>query len=223
MKRILIQIPVLFLGAISLSTSSFAQTTERHIVKQVIDGDTIELQDGAIVRYIGIDTPESVDTSKPVGYYAPEAANANKKLVEGKKVRLEYDEERTDRYGRTLAYVYVDYNGKEIFVNAFLVLNGYARAVRYPPNTKYADLFTANQNEAYDFNRGVWAVEEDHRAHVSPQNEEVNKEVAVFFTKSGAKYHLAGCRYLLGGSIAITLENAKKILEPCKVCKPQGR
>lgn len=112
-----------------------------YLVTRVIDGDTIVLANGIHVRYIGIDTPESDES----GY--KEATEANRELVEGKKVRLEYDVERKEKtnewklkiYGppRTLAYVYVD----GIFVNAWLVENGYARASPYPPNVKYKELF----------------------------------------------------------------------------------
>lgn len=112
-----------------------------HLVARVIDGDTIVLANGIHVRYIGINTPE---IGKP-GY--KEATEANRKLVDGKKVRLEYDVERIERtnewklkrYGkpRTLAYVYID----GTFVNAWLVENGYARASPYPPNVRYKELF----------------------------------------------------------------------------------
>jgi len=212
MKRILILIPLLFLGSISLST------TDLRTVERIIDGDTIVLKGGERVRYIGIDTPEM----NPEEPFAKEATRRNAILVDGREVRLEYDEEKTDRYGRSLAYVYVDYNGKELFVNAWLVLNGYARAVRYPPNTKFADLFTANQNKAHDLKRGIWSVEEDHAEHVIPPNGKANNGQALFFTKDGGEYHVAGCRYLLGGFFSIALEEAKKSLDPCSVCKPNG-
>jgi len=98
------------------------------IVSRVIDGDTIELTNGITIRYIGINTPE---VGQPG---AEEATEANRALVEGKKVRLEYDVQKQDKYGRTLAYVYLE---DGIFVNAELVKQGYAQVATYPPNVKY--------------------------------------------------------------------------------------
>ena len=103
-----------------------------YYVKKVIDGDTIELVDGTKIRYIGIDTPETVHPSKPVEFMGKEASNFNKTLVEGQCVHLEYDVERTDKYGRTLAYVYLD----TLFVNAELVKQGYAQILTIPPDVR---------------------------------------------------------------------------------------
>lgn len=105
--------------------------TERTCVR-VVDGDTIELDGRERVRYIGIDTPETKHPRKPVQWMGKEASEANRILVEGKRVGLEYDAERTDKYGRTLAYVYV---GK-VMVNELLVKAGYAQVSTYPPNVK---------------------------------------------------------------------------------------
>ena len=117
-------------------------------VAKIIDGDTIALENGEHVRYIGMDTPE-----KDRPYYS-EAARENKRLVGGKKVRLEYDVSRIDRYGRTLAYVYVG----DIFVNAELVRNGYAMIYTFPPNVKYYKTFLALQEEARKEKRGLWGL-----------------------------------------------------------------
>jgi len=123
-----------------------------YLVSRVIDGDTIKLANGERVRYIGIDTPETKHPKKPVQYFGKEAYEANKKLVEGKKVKLEFDVQKRDKYGRLLAYVYVD----KIHVNAWLVENGYAYAVTYPPNVKYQELFLGLQKAARKDNRGLW-------------------------------------------------------------------
>lgn len=133
---------------------------ERVRVRRVIDGDTIELENGEHVRYIGIDTPEERRREGKGWRFDPEpyavlAAEENRKLVAGKAVRLEFDEEKQDRFGRELAYVYVPiglfgdarYDGEvrldshEIFVNAFLVQRGLARPLTIPPNTRYASRF----------------------------------------------------------------------------------
>ena len=121
-------------------------------VKRVVDGDTIVLSNGERVRYIGIDTPETKHPSKPVQYFGKEASAYNKLLVEHKMVRLEFDVEKTDRYGRLLAYVYVG----DTFVNAKLVEEGYAQVYTFPPNVKHQDLFLKLQREARENNRGLW-------------------------------------------------------------------
>jgi micrococcal nuclease len=126
-------------------------------VIRVIDGDTIEVNvEGAIhkVRYIGIDTPETVHPSEPVECFGKEASDKNSELVEGKIVRLEKDVSETDIYGRLLRYVWVG----DIFVNDYLVRQGYAYAYTYPPDVKYAEQFAAAQIEARENNRGLWAI-----------------------------------------------------------------
>lgn len=118
-------------------------------VDYVIDGDTIVLAGGQRLRYIGIDTPEL--RPKPE-YYAEEALQANRALVERKAVRLEKDVSDKDKYGRLLRYVYVG----DIFVNAELVRQGYAEAKRYPPDTKYQDFLEELEREAKRAGRGIW-------------------------------------------------------------------
>ena len=123
-------------------------TTAR--VTQVIDGDTIAIQGGYRVRYIGIDTPEVHPKLEAFGM---EAWQANRKLVEGKKVRLERDVSETDKYDRLLRYVYVD----DIFVNAKLVKQGLARAEAYPPDTKHQEYLEELEQQARQAGRGIWA------------------------------------------------------------------
>jgi micrococcal nuclease len=133
-------------------------------VTRVVDGDTIVVRvDGrvATVRLIGIDTPETKDPRKPVQCFGREAsAHTGELLPVGAAVRLAYDVERNDRYGRTLAYVYrVDRTadaGKGSFVNAALVRDGYASSYTYPPNVAHADEFVALQHDARDAGRGLW-------------------------------------------------------------------
>jgi micrococcal nuclease len=103
-------------------------------VLRVLDGDTIQMRTGEIVRLICINTPERTDT----GYF--EATKFLKDLIEGKPVRLEKDVSETDKYNRLLRYVYVnDSSGKEIFVNKELYKRGYADIMRYPPDVKRCD------------------------------------------------------------------------------------
>ncbi len=125
---------------------------------RVVDGDTIVIEGGERVRYIGIDTPETKHPSLPVQRMGPEATEANRELVEGKTVRLVLDVERRDRYGRLLAYVYVD----DTFVNAELVRRGLAQVSTYPPNVRHQELFLRLQREARAAGRGLWADDPVH-------------------------------------------------------------
>jgi len=118
-------------------------------VIQVIDGDTITVAGGYRVRYIGIDTPEVYPEKET---YGTEAWQANRLLVEGRKVRLEKDVSDTDKYGRLLRYVYVD----DILVNAELVRQGLAEARAYPPDTRYQDLLEKLEAEAKAAGWGIW-------------------------------------------------------------------
>jgi len=119
-------------------------------VIEVVDGDTIIIEGGYKVRYIGIDTPE---IHPQVEAFGTEAWQANRKLVEGKEVRLERDVSEADKYGRLLRYVWVD----DILVEAELVRQGLARARAYPPDTKYQDYLEQMEEEAREAGRGMWA------------------------------------------------------------------
>ena len=115
-------------------------------VIQVIDGDTVIIENGYHVRYIGIDAPE-----KGEAYYL-ESTLLNKKLVEGKSIRLEKDISEKDKYGRILGYVYVD----NVFVNAEIVRFGYAHAKAYPPDIKHQWYLETIEAEAKKTKRGIW-------------------------------------------------------------------
>lgn len=123
-------------------------------VSRVIDGDTIEIETGQKVRYIGIDTPETVDPRRPVGCFGKEASEANKKIVEGKTVFLLKDVSETDKFGRLLRYVYL--KDPSIFVNDYLVRQGYAKASTYPPDVQFDSQFLQAETEARANNRGLW-------------------------------------------------------------------
>ena len=126
---------------------------EIYSVVKVIDGDTIKLENGEVVRYIGIDTPETVHPSEPVQCFGKEASDKNEELVEGKLVKLEKDITDKDKYGRLLRYVWVG----DLFVNDYLTRQGYAYAYTYPPDVKYSEQFVQAQQEARENNRGLWA------------------------------------------------------------------
>ena len=127
-------------------------------VVRVVDGDTIRVRVGdrtERVRYIGVDTPESVKPGIPVQCYAKRAAAANAALVAGREVRLVGDVEHRDRYGRLLAYVYRADDGA--FVNAMLVRGGYARTLTIAPNVAHAAEFAALARAARNTGRGLWS------------------------------------------------------------------
>ena len=123
------------------------------VVQRVIDGDTVVLTGGERVRYIGVDTPELHHPRKPVEFYGREAKEFNRRLVEGRKVRLEFAVHRSARYGRLLAYVYLE---DGTFVNGELLRQGYAQLLTIPPNVKHADRFVPLQKEAREAGRGLW-------------------------------------------------------------------
>ena len=186
---------------ILLFTSSllFSQDTT-YKVKRVIDGDTIELENGEKVRLIGIDTPEAGQ------HYGKEASNFTRKMVEGKQVRIIFDVQKKDRYNRLLAYVFLE---DSIFLNAELLKQGYAKIATYPPNVKYVEEFRQLDQEARENVRGLW---------VPVQKQ--TQSVTVYITRTGSKYHRADCRYLRKSSIPISLEEAKGRYSPCSACSP---
>jgi len=127
-------------------------------VARVVDGDTIRvvLPSGEEpVRYIGIDTPESVKPGSPVECFAKRASAYNERLVGGEPVRLVYDTERRDRYGRLLAYVYRARDG--LFVNAELVRRGFATVATFPPNVRHEREFRRLARQARLSGRGLWS------------------------------------------------------------------
>jgi micrococcal nuclease len=127
-------------------------------VGRVVDGDTIIVRGPGgrteDVRLIGIDTPETVDPRRPVGCFGPQASAYAKHLLTGRRVVLRYDRETNDRYGRFLAYVWLERPAE--FVNARLVELGYARAYPFPPNTAHEALFSALERRAALGARGLW-------------------------------------------------------------------
>ena len=123
------------------------------ICTKVIDGDTIVLSNGEKVRLIGVDTPETKHPQKPVEYYGKEATAFTNRMVGGKVVKLKYDAQRRDKYGRLLAYVYL-MDGT--FLNAEIIKQGYGHAyTRFP--FKYMEEFRQYEKEAREAKRGLWA------------------------------------------------------------------
>lgn len=126
--------------------------TQAVVVKRAVDGDTLELATGERVRLIGVDTPETKDPRKPV--QDKEVTAFTTQLAEGKPVRLEYDQQRKDTYGRTLAYIYLE---DGTFVKAEIIKQGYGLAyTRFP--FKYLEEFRPFEREAREAGRGLWGV-----------------------------------------------------------------
>jgi micrococcal nuclease len=126
-------------------------------VTRVVDGDTVHVRVSGrdeTVRYIGIDTPESVKPGTPVQCYAEAASGRNRRLVAGRDVTLRTDAESRDRYGRLLAYVYR--RGDGLFVNAELVREGFATILTIPPNLAHATQLLRFERAARRARRGLW-------------------------------------------------------------------
>ena len=123
-------------------------------VVKAVDGDTIVLVNGETLRYIGLDTPEEVDPRKPIQCYAKEAADENKKLVEGKDIVFYKDISEKDKYGRWLGYVYLT---DGTFVNLELVKEGFAFAYAYTPDTSKKEIFKEAESTARLSGLGLWA------------------------------------------------------------------
>jgi micrococcal nuclease len=160
----LIILILLFYVILSLSCNREGSLLNDHeilpdsaLVEEAVDGDTIRISGSRLVRYIGIDTPELRRKRGGRWVYDPtpfseDAYELNKRLVEGKSVRLEYDKEKTDKYNRILAYLYVG----DIFVNGEMVKSGLARTSIHPPNTRYAGLLMSLEKDAKEAKRGIW-------------------------------------------------------------------
>jgi micrococcal nuclease len=193
------------------------------LVTRVVDGDTIDVQQIGRIRLIGVDTPETVDPRRPVQYFGKEASDFLKRLIERKPVRLEYDQQRTDLYDRTLAYVFL---ADGTLVNAEIIRQGYGFAyTRFP--FKYLEEFRRHERDAREAGRGLWAPDKTPDAPRAPPktaaDEADARTVTVYVTRTGEKYHRAGCRYLARSQIPLALAEAAKRYGPCSVCRPPAR
>lgn len=164
-----------------------APVQEVVFVKRVIDGDTLILSNGEKARLTGIDTPEARDNPKAqkdsqrsgkdvkeITRQGKEATEFVRALAQDKKIRIEYDVQKRDRYGRLLVYAYdietlrknplakssenlVVSDNQEIFLNGSIIRSGYAVPLTIPPNVKHADFFKKLHSEARSNKRGLWA------------------------------------------------------------------
>ncbi|WP_227017428.1 thermonuclease family protein [Sinanaerobacter chloroacetimidivorans] len=192
-------------------------------VVRVVDGDTIIIDiDGQEerVRLIGVDTPESVhpDGEKNVAY-GKVASEYTADMLEDQQVEVEYDVQERDRYGRILAYVYLD----GTMFNKTLLTEGHAKLATYPPNVKYTEDFTELQEEARAEKKGVWAYDSLSQGSAEGDREE---ETSYIGNSSTKKYHRESCSAVLKMNeenkvIFQTGEEAEtQGYEPCKRCNP---
>ena len=180
---------------------------------RVIDGDTVEIDyEGAVtdVRLIGVDTPETVHPRKPVEPYGEEATTFVTNLLLGESVYLRFDVDRTDMYGRLLAYLYRAPDG--LFVNLEIVRQGYGHVYTDFP-FKHIALFEHYASKARGSGKGVYS-------DVPPDPSAAGQDVQVYVTETGEKYHRAGCSSLRKSKRPIALAEAKKRYSPCSICGP---
>ena len=151
---------VVLVVLLSFATPAMAQTSQTVTVERVVDGDTIEVRPAVpgteSVRLIGVDTPETVDPGEPVQPYGPQASAFTKRQLEGKRVTLIFDQERTDQFDRALAYVRV--GGQASTFNETLLRQGYAQLDIVSPNDRYEARFRQAQEQARRAQRGIWGL-----------------------------------------------------------------
>ena len=158
--------PVVENTPIATTSASLGIDGERAYVIKVVDGDTFSAKGGpasgwegeeVTVRFIGIDTPETVDPRRPVGCFGKQASNETKSILSGKMVILQRDISDKDKYGRLLRYVFLPLDdGRTLFVDDYLVREGFARVYTYPPDVKYNEQLREAEREARENNRGLW-------------------------------------------------------------------
>ncbi len=234
-----------FLAILILPAVVFAYSYEREVTT-VTDGDTIVLDNLETVRLIGIDTPETVHPSKPVEYFGQEASEYTQSKLLGEMVRIEYDQEKVDRYGRTLAYVFFDSAWGDTLFNLLIIEDGYAFAyTEYPFEEEHMARFRDAERTARDFERGLWTDPDRIDTDLSyrplhelveisekfepPPTEDVLASLPggyVVASNQSDKYHLPVCRYAerIHSWNLITFESVsaatRASYSPCSVCFP---
>jgi endonuclease YncB( thermonuclease family) len=182
-----------------------------HTVKYVFDGDTVLLKSGKKVRYLGIDAPEIDHEEGKHEFMALSAKDFNSNLVKGAKVRLEYDQEKKDRYGRLLAYLFLE-NGK--MINALLLERGLAYVLLKTPNLKYKEQLLKCQRKAINEKIGIWS-----------KNLKL-KEKEYIGNKRSFRFHRPDCPFGKKTSPRNRFRFKSRIdafwegYGPCKRCKP---
>ncbi len=205
---------LLLLAALATQPSARKDDPPASKVVRVVDGDTVVVEvEGkpTTVRLIGVDAPESVHPRKPVERFGAESSKFLKGLIGGRSVRLEYEPGPSvlDRPGRTLAYLVRD---DGLAVNREIVAKGPGVAYTRFPFARMED-FRAAERAAREGKLGLWGPD-------PPEGPAADRGATVYVTKSGAKYHAEGCRYLAGGSVPMPLGDAARTRTPCSRCRP---
>ena len=156
---------------IALFILSFAASPS-FVIRYVYDGDTAVLATGEEVRYLGVDAPEIGHEGEKSDFMALESRNYTLNLVRNASVRLEFDEEKKDRHGRLLAYVFLE-NGD--MVNALMVRKGLASVLLKKPNTKYFSLLLECQRQAITEKRGIWNKPPEKKESYYPANRDSHR------------------------------------------------
>lgn len=198
---------------------SFLEDFEKTTVTRVVDGDTIVISTGEKVRFILVNTPESVhpDDSKNTEFGIL-ASEFTKERLQDQTIYLEKDVSDIDRYGRLLRYIYLE---DGTFFNELLVKEGYAQLSTFPPDLKYLELIQTAETYARENNLGLWAYEEDKTPPVSKEN-----GLYIGSIKSD-KFHELECKHIesileINRLYFETISDAtKKGYIPCKVCNPK--
>ena len=200
-------IAILILSFLGLAFS----LVEYDVVKYVFDGDTVLLKSGKKVRYLGIDAPEIDHEGGKHEFMALSAKDFNSNLVKGAKVRLEYDQEKKDRYGRLLAYIFLE---NEKMINALLVEKGFTIVLLKTPNLKHKEQLIRCQRKAIKEKVGIWS------------NNSKLIEKRYIGNKKSFRFHRPNCPFGKKTSrrniypFKSRLDAFWKGYSPCKRCKP---
>ncbi|MBW1998136.1 MAG: thermonuclease family protein [Deltaproteobacteria bacterium] len=184
---------------------------ERVFVKYVYDGDTILLETGQRVRYAGIDAPELDHEGNKNEFMAREAKEFNEELVMGKPIRLELDKKKRDRYGRLLAYVYIE---SGLMVNGMLVRKGLAHVLADRPNLKHFKQLLRMQRIAMTEGLGIW------------KNQPIKIEEYYIASKKSFRFHRPSCPFgrRIWPKNRLVFKDRKSAFwngfSPCKKCRP---
>jgi len=202
---------MLFIG-LTLSCAAQSSADEFLSVRRVYDGDTIQMENGMHVRYIGINAPEIAHQDKPGEPFGPEAMAFNEKIVLSKPVRIQGDQEASDQYGRRLAYIFLQ---DGTFVNQEMVRNGLAHVLYKSPNTIYDAELLKSQQEAMKAGKGMWANWKE-------------KPSDYIGNKKSRRFHLKTCALGQRTSKQNRIQFGRKWdafwegYAPCKKCMGQG-
>lgn len=200
------------------------------VVTKVVDGDTACMDVGRTVervRFIGVDTPETKHPTVGVEPYGEEASAFTERSLAGRKVYLELDVQERDKYGRLLAYVWLEppTSGSEDEVrskmfNARLLLEGYAQVMTIPPNVKYADMFVKFQREAREAGKGLWGIP------VAGSGTTAGEEECYVGSTRSKKFHRPDCDWAqrISPDNRVEFKSREEAIEagyePCKACRP---